>query len=75
MKSPFVAAAFLGSNGTVYTTGCFHDVDALPADVEIASEGFMGCDGHFYSRAEATDVLHLEPEELAALYKAVTAGE
>lgn len=60
MKSPFKEAAFLAANGTVYTTGCFHDIDAIPADAEIVSEGFMGHNGQYYSRHDAAEVLSFD---------------
>jgi len=41
----------------VVDTGCFHDITRLPGgeDVDLAQweAGFTGCDGRFYSRAEA----------------------
>lgn len=50
----FHQAAFRGHDGRVIGTGTFHDIEALPQDFDIADEGFIGHDGHFYSREEAT---------------------
>lgn len=58
--SPFRAAAFQAQDGTVYETGPFHDVDALPKGVEVSAEGFVDREGRFHTREQATEVMHLD---------------
>lgn len=60
MSSIFRAAAFRGTNGTVYETGSCHDAGALPAEVVVDAEGFVSHDGQFFTRAEATDRMRLD---------------
>ncbi len=56
----FRAAAFESSSGTVYETGPFHDVEALPPGTEITQEGFVDHDGRFFSREAAAEVLQMD---------------
>lgn len=58
--SSFRAAAFQGQDGTVYETGPFHDVDALPKGVEVSAEGFVDREGKFHTRAQAAELLHFD---------------
>lgn len=55
MPHPFFkGAAFLGTDGKVYESGPFHDISVLPSDIDVADEGFVGHNGKFYSREQAT---------------------
>lgn len=54
----FVSAAFKLSNGEILKTGSFHDIDMVPQDLEITEEGFIGHDGQFYSREQASKILN-----------------
>jgi hypothetical protein len=52
----FAQAAFMSKSGQVQGTGPMHDVEALPADFEVAMEGFLGLDGLFYDRHTAAEM-------------------
>ncbi len=56
-KRPFAQAGFRTIDGKVWPSGPFHDVGVLPDDFELESEGFVGHDGSYYTRAEATAML------------------
>lgn len=59
MPHPFFKeAAFLGSDGTVYPTGPFHNIDHVPESVEIADEGFVDHAGKFYNRQQASTIVN-----------------
>jgi len=53
----FREAAFKGKDGRVVGTGPCHDLNQLPQDFEIHSEGFLGKDGNFYDRHEAAAIV------------------
>lgn len=55
-----VHAAFLGKNGHVYDTGPLHDIDQVPSNVEIESDGFVLEDGSYVTREQATEELHAD---------------
>lgn len=61
-ETPYRAAAFLSDTGTVYETGAFHDVEAVPRGATVAAEGFVDRQGRFHSRAEVTEILHADHE-------------
>lgn len=54
----FQQAAFLGTDGKVYGTGPFHDLNAVPESVDIADEGFLTHDGRFLNRKQASDLVN-----------------
>ncbi len=54
----FKEAAFLGSDGLIYNTGAFHNIDLVPEHIEIADEGFTDHKGRFFNRQQASDLVN-----------------
>jgi hypothetical protein len=54
----FKEAAFLGSDGNVYNTGPFHNIDMVPEHIEIADEGFTDHQGRFFNRQQASELVN-----------------
>lgn len=54
----FKQAAFLGTDGVVYETGPFHNIDEIPSHIDIADEGFTDHQGRFFNRQQASALVN-----------------